>query len=53
MPANTDIPVIMAYDQSHYERLVPVTGDDILTTIDLKKKFLEGTSAKKIMIFQF
>ena len=46
-PANTDIPVIMAYDQSHYESLVPDTDDDILKTIALKKNYLEGKYERK------
>jgi hypothetical protein len=39
---NTEIPVVMAYDQSHFESLVPDTEEDIHKTIQLKKRFLEG-----------
>ena len=40
--ANTEIPVVMAYDQSHFESLVPDTEEDVHKTIQLKKRFLEG-----------
>ena len=41
-PANSEIPVLLAYDQSHYESLVPDTEEDIEKTIELKKRFLKG-----------
>ena len=40
--ANKEIPVVMAYDQSHFESLVPDTEEDVHKTIQLKKRFLEG-----------
>ena len=40
--ANTDIPVCLAYNQVHYEGLVPSSDVDIAKTIDLTKQFLYG-----------
>ena len=40
--ANTDIPVCLAYNQVHYEGLVPSSDEDIAKTIDLAKQFLNG-----------
>ena len=40
--ANTDIPVCLAYNQVHYEGLVPCSEEDILKTITLTKQFLDG-----------
>ena len=40
---NTDIPVCLAYDQAHYETLVPDTEEEILKTIALKNDILNGT----------
>ena len=40
--ANTDIPVCLAYNQVHYEGLVPSSDEDIAKTIDLTKQFLYG-----------
>ena len=40
--ANTDIPVCVAYDQSHYESLVPCSVEDIEKTIKLSKLILSG-----------
>merc|ERR1711947_62343 len=39
---NTDIPVCLAYNQVHYEGLVPCSEEDILKTINLTKQFLCG-----------
>ena len=47
-PANTEIPICLAYDQSHYEPLVPDTEEDIIKTIDLKKAVTEGIYRKKM-----
>ena len=41
-PANTDIPVCLAYDQVHYEGLVPCTEEDVQKTISLANKYLHG-----------
>ena len=46
--ANTEIPVILAYDQSHYESLVPDTDKDIEKSIELKRSFLDGKYSKKL-----
>merc|ERR1712208_55159 len=40
--ANTDIPVCLAYNQVHYEGLVPCSNEDIEKTIDLTQQFLNG-----------
>ena len=40
--ANTDIPVCLAYNQSHYESLVPCSEEDIEKTIVLTQQFLNG-----------
>merc|ERR1712208_236196 len=47
-PANTEIPICLAYDQSHYEPLVPNTEQDIIKTIDLKKAVVEGIYQEKM-----
>ena len=41
-PANTDIPVCLAYDQSHYESLVPCSDEDIEKAVQLTKQVLSG-----------
>ena len=43
LPANNEIPICLAYDQTHYEALTPDTNDDIIKTFVLKKSVLEGT----------
>ena len=40
--ADSEVPICLAYDQSHYEPLVPNTEDDIRKTIELKQVILEG-----------
>ena len=40
--SDIEIPVIMAYDNSHYESLVPNIEEDIRKTIELKNVFLQG-----------
>ena len=40
--ANSDIPVCLAYDQSHYEALVPDTNEDIQKSIELKDQYIRG-----------
>ena len=40
--ADTSVPIILAYNQSHYESLHPCSNKDILTSINLVKEFLEG-----------
>ena len=46
--ANIDIPVCLAYDQTHYESLVPDSLEDIQKTIDLKNRVLRGDYNMKI-----
>ena len=41
-PANTDIPVILAYDQVHFEGLVPDSDEDMEKTIRLKEAYLKN-----------
>ena len=45
--ADSKIPVVVAYNQVHYESLHPVTKDDIEKTIDLVKAYVDGTYAYK------
>ena len=40
--ANTDIPVCVAYNQVHYEGLVPCSEEDIQKTVILTQQFLDG-----------
>ena len=40
--ANTDIPVCLAYNQVHYESLVPSSDEDIVKTTNLVKQFVNG-----------
>ena len=46
--ADTDVPICLAYDQSHYEAMVPNNVEDELKTIELKKQFIEGRYDKKM-----
>jgi hypothetical protein len=39
---DTAIPIILAYNQSHYESLHPCSNKDILASINLVKEYLEG-----------
>ena len=45
---NTDIPICLAYDQSHYEALVPDTDEDIMRTIMIKQEIINGTYSLKM-----
>jgi hypothetical protein len=40
--ADTSVPIILAYNQSHYESLHPCSNKDILASINLVKEYLEG-----------
>ena len=46
--ANTEVPILLAYDQCHYEMLVPDNPEDIQKTIDLKHQFLSGIYDRKM-----
>jgi hypothetical protein len=46
--ANTDIPICLAYDQAHYESLVPSSQSDIEKTIILSKQVLSGEYSLKM-----
>ena len=39
---DTSVPIILAYNQSHYESLHPCSNMDILESINLVKKYIEG-----------
>ena len=39
--ANTEVPICLGYDQTHYEALVPDTEEDIQRTIKLKQSIVE------------
>ena len=41
--ADTEIPVCLAYNQVHYEMLVPNTDEDMMKTVALKKEILSGS----------
>ena len=45
---NTDVPICLAYDQVHYEPLVPDTDEDVQKTIQLKETWLQGCYEKKM-----
>ena len=40
--ADSDIPILLAYNQSHYESLHPSTDADIQATTELAKEYLEN-----------
>ena len=42
VPPDTEVPVILAYNGSHYESLVPKTEVDVQMSIILVKAYLEG-----------
>ena len=46
--ANTQVPILLAYNQSHYEMLVPDNPEDIQRTIDLKYEFVSGNYDRKM-----
>ena len=39
---DSDIPVVLAYNLSHYESMHPVTDDDVHSTVNLVKEYLAG-----------
>ena len=39
---DTDIPIILAYNMSHYESMEPCTDADVITTVNLVKEYQEG-----------
>merc|ERR1712240_697423 len=40
---DTDIPIILAYNMSHYESMEPCTNEDIDCTIKLVREYKDGT----------
>ena len=51
--ANNEIPICLAYDQTHYEPLIPDSDEDIIKTIRLKTSFIEGTYKKTMADLPF
>ena len=49
--ANSDIPVCLAYDQAHYESLVPCSDSDIEKAVILSKQVLSGEYKLKMKDF--
>ena len=49
--ANSDIPVCLAYDQAHYEALVPCSDSDIEKAVILSKQVLSGEYTLKMKDF--
>ena len=45
---NTEVPICLAYDQVHYEPLVPDTDEDVQKTIQLKQTWFQGCYTKKM-----
>ena len=43
----TNIPIVVAYDGSHYEHLIPVSEGDILKTINLVDGYTSGKGVAK------
>ena len=50
--ASTEIPICLAYNQSHYEIMVPTSHEDIVKTVNLKKDYILGRYKKKIQDIQ-
>ena len=42
IPADSDKPIILAYNMSHYESMHPYGDDDVRATADLVKEYLEN-----------
>ena len=42
VPPDTEVPVMLAYNGSHYESLVPKTEVDVQMSVNLVKTYLEG-----------
>ena len=51
--ANTEIPVCLAYNQVHYETLIPDTDTDIRKTISLKNEVIAQTYSLKMEDISF
>ena len=51
--ADTDIPVCLAYNQYHYEPLVPCDKIDIDRTVNLTKQYLDGHYEKDVFLEKF
>ena len=51
--ANTEVPICLAYDQTHYEAMVPNSEEDELKTIAQKKVWLKEAMMKEKKIFLF
>ena len=44
--ATTEIPICLAYNQVHYESLIPDTAEDVEKTITLKNRYIQQASTK-------
>ena len=51
--ADSEVPICVGYDQSHYEMLVPDSEEDLIKTISLKKSWIEGTYERQMNEFPF
>ena len=52
-PANNETPICLAYDQTHYEALVPDDEEDLVKIIALKRGVIGGTYQRKMEDFPF
>ena len=43
---NSEIPICLAYNQVHYESLIPTTSQDVEKTVSLKNQWLQGNYQK-------
>ena len=48
--ADSEVPICLAYNQSHYESLIPCSDLDIEKTIWLSKQVLEGKQFLTLML---
>ena len=51
--ADTEIPICLAYNQVHYESLIPKTQDDVQKTIELKQQILNSNYTKTFQEIPF
>ena len=47
-PANTDIPLLLAYNGSHYEGFLPETKEDVLRSVELVREMKSRTYTVKV-----
>ena len=51
LPANNEVPICLAYDQTHYETLVPDGEEDMLKIVALKRSVIEGNYHRRMEDF--